>query len=97
MRLVYHPHVQRDVTDAMRYYDGAGGVELGDAFFAELCAHVELARESPSRFHRVAGELRRVNLKRFPYHFLFRTVGDVVRVLVVRHDRRDPSFGLGRR
>lgn len=28
--------------------------------------------------------LRGVNLQRFPYHFLFRVVGDVVRILVVR-------------
>jgi hypothetical protein len=39
----------------------------------------------------------RVNLRRFPYHFLFRIVGDSVRILVVRHDRRHPSFGIRRR
>ncbi len=97
MRLIYHPHVQHDVTEALRYYDTVGSPELGDAFFDELCHHAELAQRQPERFHRVASGARRVNLKQFPYHFLFRVVGDVVRVLVVRHNRRHPSFGLHRR
>jgi len=41
-------------------------------------------------------ELRRANLKRFPYHFLFRVVGDCVRILVVRHHRRHPEYGVER-
>jgi hypothetical protein len=31
-----------------------------------------------------------------PYHFLYRVVGDCVRVLVVRHHRRHPDYGLER-
>lgn len=96
MRLVYNPRVQRDITEALRYYDEACGGELGDAFFAEFLARAETARLQPKRFHPEFGELRRVNLKRFPYHFLFRTVGDTVRILVVRHNRRHPSFGIHR-
>jgi hypothetical protein len=37
-----------------------------------------------------------VNLQRFPYHFLFRIAGDVVRILVVRHHRRRPTVGIRR-
>lgn len=37
-------------------------------------------------------DIRRVNLQRFPYHFLFRIVGDVVRILVVRHHNRYPAL-----
>jgi toxin ParE1/3/4 len=94
MRLVYHPSVQRDVATALRYYDDAGGAALGDAFFEELTQRVAQALGQPQRFHPVAGELRRANLERFPYHFLFRVRDDTVRVLVVRHNRRHPDFGL---
>jgi len=41
-------------------------------------------------------DIRRVNLERFPYHFLFRIVGDLVRILVVRHHSRHPSLGSRR-
>ena len=97
MRLIYSPLVQRDVAEVLGYYDEVGSPELGDAFFDELCTRAELVRQHPERFHRAPGELRRVNLKKFPYHFLFRVLGDVVRVLVVRHNRRHPSFGLRRK
>ena len=48
----------------------------------------------PDRYHFFKADLRRVNLKRFPYHFRYRVVGDCVRVLVVRHPRREPDYGL---
>ena len=96
MNLIYHRDVQRDVTAVLDYYDAVGGPALGDAFFAEFMAHVALAMENPGRFHPVAGDFRRVNLRRFPYHFLFRVSGDTLRVLVLRHHQRHPEFGLSR-
>ena len=53
--------------------------------------------ERPESFPIRERDLRRVNLQRFPYHFLFRIVGDVVRILVVRHHRRRPTVGIRRR
>ncbi len=55
------------------------------------------AAQRPDRYHLFKGDLRRANLKRFPYHFLYRVVGDCVRILVVRHHRRDPGYGLERK
>ena len=53
-----------------------------------------MLRGVPGRYHFFKGDLRRANLKRFPYHFLYRVAGDCVRVLVVRHNRRHPDYGL---
>lgn len=96
MNVIYHPGVQQDVSAVLDYYDQVAGTELGDAFFSELMAHVESARSQPTKFHPVEGDLRRVNLDRFPYHFLFRIQGDTVRILVVRHHRRHPLYGRQR-
>ena len=57
---------------------------------------MQQAAESPDSFAIRERGLRRVNLQLFPYHFLFRIVGDVVRILVVRHHRRSPTLGLTR-
>ena len=97
MNLIYHRSVQSDVSAVLDYYDEVGGPALGDAFFDEFMAHVALALENPIRFHPVEGDLRRANLDRFPYHFLYRIHGDTLRILVVRHHHRDPSHGLKRR
>jgi toxin ParE1/3/4 len=96
MILIYHRHVQRDVSAVLGYYDDVGGPSLGDAFYAEFMANVALVLENPARFHQVDGSLRRANLDRFPYHFLYRVHGDTVRILVVRHHHRDPNYGLQR-
>ena len=94
MNLIYHRRVQGDVSAVLDYYDEVGGSGLGDAFFDEFMAYVALALENPNRFHPIEGDLRRANLERFPYHFLYRIHGDTVRILVVRHNHRDPNYGL---
>lgn len=61
MRLVYNPRVQQDVAKALRYYDEAGGEDLGDAFFDELTASVELARAAGT----ISPGIRRVAAREF--------------------------------
>ena len=40
--------------------------------------------------------LRRCNLDRFPYHFLYDIRGEYVRMWVLRHDHWNPDFDLKR-
>jgi hypothetical protein len=47
------------------------------------------AAERPESFSVRERELRRVNLHRFPYHFLFRIVGDSARILAKEQRRTD--------
>ncbi|MBE7504029.1 MAG: type II toxin-antitoxin system RelE/ParE family toxin [Verrucomicrobiales bacterium] len=93
--MAYHPAVQRDVSRILRYYDRISP-RLGDAFWEELLATIEVAAGAPGRFHPVDPGRRRANLKRFPYHFLYRIMPQGIRVLVVRHHERHPSYGKRR-
>ena len=95
MRVAYHPAVQGDVNRILRYYDRISP-RLGDAFWEELLATIEVAATAPQRFHSVDRGRRRANLKRFPYHILYRILAQGIRVVVVRHHERHPSYG-GRR
>ena len=97
MRLVLHRKVHSDVDAIMEYYERVASRELADDFYAELRRFMLEAAERPESFSVRERDLRRVNLHRFPYHFLFRIVGDAVRILVVRHHRRHPSLGIHRR
>ena len=96
MKVVYHPAVQSDVSAILRYYD-AISPRLGDEFWAELQAAIQRAADNPGRFHFQTRDLRRVNLARFPHHFLFRQLPDLLRITVVRHNRQHPATGLSRR
>ena len=96
MRLVLHPQVRSDIHQIMDYYERVANPKLADDFYDELRGLLAAA-EQPEQFAIRERDLRRVNLRRFPYHFLFRIVGDSARVLVVRHHRRHPSLGVQRR
>jgi len=97
MRLVLHPKVYSDIDTIMSYYEQVATSQLANEFYAELRHLITEATARPESFSIRERDLRRVNLQRFPYHFLFRVVGDVVRILVVRHHRRHPSLGVRRR
>lgn len=96
MTVGYHPAVKREVSEILRRYDRVNP-KLGDAFWEELMRIIEAARQKPEHYHRSVGELRRANLTRFPYHFLFRPVAGGIRITAVRHHRRDPAYGIARR
>jgi plasmid stabilization system protein ParE len=96
-RLTFHPRVAADVSRILSYYEDVGGRRLADEFYAELRSCFVQAAAAPESHASFAGDLRRFDLDRFPYHFLYRIVHDRVRVLVVRHHKRHPSLGVSRR
>jgi len=95
VRLTFHPRVQRDLDEALEYYFGVRE-GLADDFWDEaMAAFDEIAKRS-MRHHFDSCGMRRKNLQRFPYHVLYEILPGRVRIMVVRHDRRDPRFGLRR-
>jgi plasmid stabilization system protein ParE len=96
MTVTYHPSVQRDVNGILKHYDSISE-NLANEFWEELLVHIEAAAKNPEHFHFADFGFRRANLKRFPYHFLFRVLPGKIRVLVVRHNRRDPEYGRVRK
>jgi toxin ParE1/3/4 len=97
MRVVLHPKIYSDIDEIMGYYERIANRELANEFYSELRHYMQQAAERPESFSIRERDLRRVNLQRFPYHFLVPIIGDVVRILVVRHHRRRPNVGVRRR
>jgi plasmid stabilization system protein ParE len=97
MRLEFHRQIAADISRIMDYYEDVSGPKLADEFYIELRTFFQKAADAPEAYDIRERDLSRVNLERFPYHFLFRIVRDRVRILVVRHHRRRPSLGLHRR
>jgi len=95
LRIEYHPAVEHDVAEALRFYDSISQ-RLGDEFRMELQRMVTRAAAAPGRFHLVKPGFRRANLKRFPFHIIFRELPDGIRVTLVRHHRRRPDVGAER-
>lgn len=96
MTVSYHPSVQRDVSRVLRRYDAVSN-RLADEFWDELQSVLRTAAANPLRFHPYVEDLRRANLKRFPYHFLYRVLPGKIRVIAVRHHKQEPRTGTTRR
>jgi plasmid stabilization system protein ParE len=82
---------------AILAYDGGISPVLADEFWAELEEALRYAREFPKRHHFDPSGRRRGNLSVFPYQFLFRIIGDSIRVTAVRHNNRNPKYGARRK
>lgn len=70
---------------------------MAHEFWEELSECLIEIRREPRHFHFDVSGLRRCNLKKFPYHVLFMESSVRVRVQVVRHDLRRPSYGIKRK
>jgi plasmid stabilization system protein ParE len=97
MRLVFHQAVYSDIDRIMAHYERVATRQLAADFYTELRRFFLIAAEKPESFGIRSSDIRRVNLIRFPYHFLFRVTEGSVRILVVRHHARHPSVGTSRR
>lgn len=96
MKAVYHPLVHTDIAEAMEFYEHEGGGELAADFFREVESSVKRVLNRPHSYVQFDEVLRRVELNRFPFHFLFSIEPGEVFVLALRHNRRHPNFGLDR-
>src|SRR5207247_11275387 len=84
--------VYSDIDKIMESYEQVATPELASEFYAELRQFMAEAARRPESFSIRERDIRRVNLERFPYHFLFRIVGDAFRILIVRYHRRHHSL-----
>jgi plasmid stabilization system protein ParE len=97
MKLTFHRLVQREVNDAIHWYeDQSEG--LGDDFFTKFESALKLIQANPTShgFWFQSNTVRRSKLKRFPYAVLFEICPDRIRVLCLRHDKQHPRYGMAR-
>ena len=90
------PAVEADVAEAAEWYE-ARRPGLGDAFIAAVQSADRELLAAPLRYSARYADIRRFNLRRFPYGIFFFLDGDALVVLGVLHARRDIRAVLERR
>ena len=88
-----HQGAEQDLTDAFRFYKREAGNGVAARFLNEFERVVSLLEEFPEIGTPTNDDRRSYPLTGFPYSVIYRPVGVSVRVLVVRHQNRDPKFG----
>lgn len=96
-RIVYDVEARFDVLEIVEFYEKVAGPQLADRFTSELEKFIEHISKRPESFVEVRSGLRRANLNRFPHHIIFQIVDtETIKILTVKHDRRNPDLGLDR-
>ena len=96
MRVEYHPDTVTDLNDAISYYDERVP-GLGNEFRSEIYQTISRIVENPQQHRVILHNIRRCFVHRFPFSVLYRIVDDdLVRILVIRHHKRHPEFGIQR-
>ena len=91
MHLIYHPEAEAEIIEAAKYYDRQVS-GLGGQFLEAIDGAVAATLDAPERWRRVDGEIRRSLPGRFPFGIYYRTEGEVLRILAVKHHRRHPDY-----
>ena len=96
MEPIFHPQATHDAREIEKQYADISQ-ELANRFWTDLNEALNHVFDFPERQYFDPSGYRRRNLKKFPYHILFEQRLDCVRVIVIRHHHRKPSFGMRRR
>jgi len=96
VKLTFHIAVQREVDEVCAWYDERKE-HLGDEFFQEVERVLASIAANPQAFPQSSRGRRKAHLKQFPYTIFYRIHTDRVRILTIRHDKRHPNYGAGRK
>ena len=90
-----HSEAEEEFADAVAFYNRrqAG---LGADLASEVLVAVNSILADPEGFPFVLRDVRRCRVRRFPYDVYFRVEGQVLRILVLKHDARDPGYWMHR-
>ena len=69
-KIVFHPDVEVEITDATRYYE-LRQVGLGSGLLGEVEQALNIILTSPEASPRIGRRLRRKLLWRFPYNLIY--------------------------
>ncbi|HME69017.1 MAG TPA: type II toxin-antitoxin system RelE/ParE family toxin [Myxococcota bacterium] len=90
---------EAEMADAARWYE-LHRRGLGEEFLAAVDAAIGRVEENPQIGSPTPGvrdaSIRRVWVRRFPYHLIYVELPDRVQVVAVAHDRRRPGYWVGR-
>ena len=96
MTYTLHPAAEQDVADAMDFYLETAGFAVADRFLKEFRRVMALVVEYPQLGMPAAKGRRIFPLRTFPYSVVYRDTESQIRILIVRHQNRKPTYGGSR-
>jgi len=95
MKYAFHPEARAEFLAAVDYYEDREPA-LGADFAMEVLSTIETIVSFPSAWPILEDDLRRCQVRRFPYGILYAQDDDVILILAVMHLHRDPAYWKNR-
>jgi plasmid stabilization system protein ParE len=89
-RLKFSSRALREIVEAHEWYE-LQSPGLGGEFIAAMELQLKRLEQAPLLYAEVIQNVRRALLPRFPYGLFYVVRGDLVHILAVLHDARNPS------
>jgi len=88
----YDPAALDEFVEAIGYYQ-AQRPGLGDKFEAAVSSQIRFLLETPHAGHMVGTRgLRRFRVRGFPYNIIYRPIDEVLLIVAVAHQKRQPNY-----
>jgi toxin ParE1/3/4 len=89
-RLKFSSRALREVGEAQAWYE-LQSLGLGDEFIAAMELQLKRLEQEPLLYAEVIPDVRRALFPRFPYGLFYAVRGDLIHILAVLHDTRNPK------
>ena len=96
MKITLLPAAEEDVAEAASFYEKTGSAAVAAKFVAEFKRVAQVLLDFPAIGSPRSRGRRGFSLSLFPYTIIYRQTADGIAILVVKHDRRRPGYGVGR-
>jgi plasmid stabilization system protein ParE len=95
-RLRFLVEIEADLEDGAEYYDSRSP-GLGGTFLLDFESTLKLVAENPRHMQTVQlnnlpGEVRRWQLRRFPFSIVYQLSDDTITIVAVPHGMQRPGF-----
>lgn len=91
MKYGFHPEAEAEFLNAIDYYENRA-TGLGYDFATEVRSAIETIISFPNAWPLLEDDIRRCQIRRFPYGIIYSRNGDLIFVLAVMHLHRDPDY-----
>jgi plasmid stabilization system protein ParE len=91
MKYAFHPEAEAEFLDATDYYE-AHDSGLGYDFAIEVHSAIQNILSFPRAWTVLEDDIRRCQVRRFPYGILYAQEGDDIFIVAVMHLHRDPDY-----
>jgi len=91
MNHTFHPHAEKELEQIENHYDSIGE-ELGDRFRDEIQVAISRILKFPNGCQALSENVRRYNMRWFPYGIVYYVNPNEVFIMAVMHDRREPDY-----